>query len=286
MKKYIFSLILIIQAIFLSAQEVPLVLLRLDDNGMNHSVTQAIKAVADTGIPFSTSVLFTCPWYQEAVAVLKNYPNVSVGVHLALNSEWKYYRWGPVLGRSAVPSLVDKDGYFLPSTAEFLKSSYKLDEVEKELAAQIERALATGLKIDYIDYHMGTAVSTPELRAIIHTLAKKYRLGISGNLDEQYYTLFDVPIDTKKAEFMKYLNGLKPGKTNLVVMHVAQFDPEMKALIDMNNTGQHSEKDPLVAKHRAAELEALLSDDFQNFVSGKKVKLVTYSDLLKEQAKK
>src|SRR5688572_19619526 len=90
----------------------PELLLRLDDNGMNHAVTMAIQQVAETGIPFSTSVMFACPWYQEAVSVLKKYPSLSVGVHLTLNSEWKYYRWGPVLGRSAVPSLVDSNGYF------------------------------------------------------------------------------------------------------------------------------------------------------------------------------
>src|SRR5438093_9649721 len=108
------------------------VLLRLDDNGMNHSVTMAIQQVAETGIPFSTSVMFACPWYQEAVAVLKRFPQVSVGVHLTLNSEWKYYRWGPVLGKTAVPSLVDRDGYFYASSDEFLASHYKMEEVEKE----------------------------------------------------------------------------------------------------------------------------------------------------------
>src|SRR5215210_2091599 len=67
----------------------PEVLLRLDDIGMNHSVNLAIEQVAKTGMPISVSVLFACPWYQEAVEILKKYPNVTVGVHLALNSEWR-----------------------------------------------------------------------------------------------------------------------------------------------------------------------------------------------------
>ena len=53
-------------------------------------------------MPISVSVLFVCPWYQEAVDILKKYPNVTVGVHLALNSEWRGYRWGPVLGKAGV----------------------------------------------------------------------------------------------------------------------------------------------------------------------------------------
>src|SRR5512133_3194983 len=82
----------------------PEVLLRLDDVGMNHSVNTAIAKVAATGMPFSVSVLFACPWYQEAVEILKKNPQVAVGVHLALNSEWRGYRWGPVPGKAGVPS--------------------------------------------------------------------------------------------------------------------------------------------------------------------------------------
>ena len=70
----------------------------------------AVAKVAATGMPFSVSVLFACPWYQEAVEILKQHPQVTVGVHLALNSEWRNYRWGPVLGKGGVPSLVDSVG--------------------------------------------------------------------------------------------------------------------------------------------------------------------------------
>src|SRR5688500_12115180 len=79
-----------------AAPDPPEVLLRLDDVGMNHSVNLGVARVAATGMPFSVSVLFACPWYQEAVEILKKNPHVTVGVHLALNSEWRNYRWGPV----------------------------------------------------------------------------------------------------------------------------------------------------------------------------------------------
>lgn len=282
MKKY---LILVLFILFLyegsTAQEQsPQVLLRLDDNGMNHSVNMAIQQVAETGIPFSTSVMFTCPWYQEAVAVLKQFPNVSVGVHLVLNSEWKYYKWGPILGKTAVPSLVDSDGYFRASTDEFLASHYRLDEVEKELSAQIDRAMRSGLKIDYVDYHMWTAISTPQLRAIVEKLAKQNHLGISRYFGENYQTLFDTSIENKEAEFFRRMNHLEKSEVNLVVMHVAQDTPEMEALIDMNDADMHSETKPLVAMHRSKELSILLSRQFQSLVKSGSIKLVTYKDLV------
>ena len=284
MKKYtsVVAAILFAWTGVLSQSRQPKVLLRLDDNGMNHAVTKAIEQVAATGISFSTSVMFACPWYQEAVAILKKYPNISIGVHLTLNSEWKYYRWGPILGRSAVPSLVDSNGYFHPSTRTFLQSGYNLDEVEKELSAQIERALQSGLQIDYVDYHMGTATSTPELRTIVEKLAKKYKLGISRYFGEHYQTMFDIPVEQKKNDFLKSMQELVADKINLFVMHVAEATPEMNALVDMNNTDQHSETKPLVAMHRNAELQTLLSEEFQQLIREEKIKLVTYRDLVRQ----
>ena len=260
----------------------PKLLLRLDDNGMNHSVVMAIKQVAETGIPFSTSVMFTCPWYQEAVAVLKQFPAVSVGIHLVLNSEWKYYRWGPVLGKSAVPSLIDQNGYFLASSDEFLRSRYKLKEVKKELEAQIDLAMRSGLKIDYVDYHMLTAVSTPELRKLVEELARKHHLGMSRYFGENYQSMFDVPVETKESEFFKRISNLDPARVNLMVMHVAQDTPEMQALIDMNDAGMHSETKPLVSMHRSTELNILLSRQFHDLIKSGAIKLVTYRDLREE----
>lgn len=261
-------------------------MIRLDDIGMNHSVNMAAQKVAETGMPVSVSLQFACPWYQEAVEILKKYPNVSVGVHLTLTSEWKNYRWGPVLGRTAVPSLVDKDGYFPQSTRAFAKSGYKMDEIEKELSAQIERAMASGLKISYIDPHMGIALSTPELRALTEKLAHKYKLGISilskvNYFGETYKEMWGEPIATKKAAFLDYLNNkLDPKRPNLMVLHTATPSPEMDVLVDMNSNMMNSkEGKPLTSIHRQTELNALLSPEFKNMI-GRKFKLINYDQLL------
>src|SRR2546427_6190080 len=65
-------------------------IIRTDDVGMSHSVNMGVQRLLDTGLPVSVSVMFACPWYQEAVDILKRHPEVSVGIHLTLNSEWKY----------------------------------------------------------------------------------------------------------------------------------------------------------------------------------------------------
>ena len=88
-------------------------LIRCDDLGMSHAVNMAFKELMETGLKFSASVMFPCAWYQEAVDILKQHPEITVGIHLTLNAEWKNYRWGPIAGRDKVPSLVDENGYFL-----------------------------------------------------------------------------------------------------------------------------------------------------------------------------
>jgi chitin disaccharide deacetylase len=257
----------------------PEVLLRFDDIGMNHSVNLAIEKVAKTGMPISAGILVVCPWYQEAVEILRKYPNVSIGVHLALNSEWRGYRWGPVLGKGGAPSLVDSVGYFLPSTDAFLASKYDLGEVERELSAQVERALKSGLKITYVDAHMGMAWATPQLREVMERVAKKYGLGISTYFGESYYTIWGVAPAAKKSTLLAHLAKASPDTLSLIEVHVAERTPEMEAIYDMNAPAQNTPEAGVVA-HRNAELQAVLSPELAEMVRSGKIHLVTYQTLL------
>ncbi len=258
------------------------VLIRCDDIGMCHAVNTAAKEVLETGIPVSMSVMVPCPWFAEAVELLKKYPNVSIGIHLTLNAEWKQYRWGPVAGSQAVPSLVDSVGLFFPSRSALFGNNPKLSEIETELRAQIEKALHAGLKIDYLDYHMSAAVQTPETRAIVEKLAAEYKLGISRYYEEDeaqgwYFT----PPANKLDTMLLKLKTLQPGETKLFVIHVGLETPEMNAMEDANPWGP---KD--MSKNRAAELNALISPQFQQLLRDPKYRLVNYGMLNKEKGLK
>ena len=252
-------------------------LVRCDDMGMCHSLNMAIEKVAETGLPFSTSVMFACPWYQEAVDILKSHPEVGVGIHLTLNAEWKNYRWGPVLGREAVPSLVDSNGYFFPSRSKLFANSPKIDEIERELRAQIERGMSSGIKIDYLDYHMGAAVQTKELRSLVEKLAKEYGLGMSGYFHEKYSSItYSAPLGEKTDSLLAHVKNLKPG-INLQVVHVGLQNPEMNSLIDLNASGL-----PNMSKNREGELESLLSPELPKILKEKGIKPITYRNLIEK----
>jgi len=256
--------------------------IRCDDVGMCHAVNAGVRKVIATGIPFSASVMIACPWYLEAAEILRENPQVSVGIHLTLNSEWQHYKWGPVLGASKVPTLVDASGHFHTTEADFAAANVNLGEVRLELAAQIERALAAGLSVDYLDYHMLTAVSTPELRSVVEDLARHYGLGLSQYFGESSASIWDVAPENKLRGLLRVVERAKPGRLNLVVMHLGLDAPEMSALIDLNNP-----RDPFrVAQHRAAELEALTSPAFRRAIAERKIELVNYRDVIRRQGLK
>jgi predicted glycoside hydrolase/deacetylase ChbG (UPF0249 family) len=251
-------------------------IIRTDDIGMSHSVNMAMQKLVSTGMPVSVSVLFACPWYQEAVEILKQHSNVSVGIHLALNSEWKNYRWGPVAGSTAVPSLVDANGFFFPSSEALHQHNPSVVEVEKELRAQIDRALRSGVKIDYVDYHMGTVTRYPEFREVTERLAREYGLGMSEYFGEAEDAPQYAAAPAQKGDsLVAMINRLKPG-LNLVVTHVGIDDAELGALLDMNT----DQPLPDMSKHRQGELTALTSRRFSAALKARNVVLVTYRDLI------
>jgi predicted glycoside hydrolase/deacetylase ChbG (UPF0249 family) len=251
-------------------------IIRSDDAGMSHSVNMGLEKLIATGLPVSVSVMFPTPWYQETVEILKRNPAVAVGIHLTLNSEWKNYRWGPVLGRTAVPSLVDADGYFFQSAEALHRNNPNLQEVENELRAQIERALHSGLKIDYVDYHMGTAVRYPEFREITERLAKEFGLGMSQYFGETRHDPQYLAAPPNKADsLVAMIDRLHP-RYNLVVTHVGIDNAELGALLDMNVDGAL----PEMSKNRQGELDALTSPRFSEAIKARNIHLLTYRQLI------
>jgi predicted glycoside hydrolase/deacetylase ChbG (UPF0249 family) len=256
----------------------PELIVRLDDIGFCHAVNAAAERILNEGVCTSISVIVNTPWFPEAVEILKRHPEVSVGVHLTLNAEWKEYRWGPVLPRSEVPSLVDEDGHFFPSRKTFFTNNPKTAEVEKELRAQIDLALKKGLKISYIDYHMGTAVSTPELQRVVEKLATEYQVGISKYFRETYApTVYRIPPDKKLDHAIKIIDDMSERKRYLFVLHPGLHTPEMAAMTDQNASGVSE-----MSRHRQAITDLLCAPKFKATIQRRNLKLVGYKELKRQ----
>jgi predicted glycoside hydrolase/deacetylase ChbG (UPF0249 family) len=131
-----------------------------DDVGMCHAANTGAFEALRRGPATCGSVMVPCPWFQEAARLARESPDLDLGVHLTLNAEWPDYRWGPVAGRSAVPSLVDAEGR-LPRTMLEVLQNARPEEVEVELRAQVQSALDAGIDVTHLDSHMGTVLLPP-----------------------------------------------------------------------------------------------------------------------------
>lgn len=147
-----------------------------DDIGMCHAANEGAFEALERGAVTCGSIMVPCPWFREAAERARQSPAFDLGVHLTLNSEWPHYRWGPVAGRGRVPSLLDEQG-FLPRTSLEAVKRARPEEVEIELRAQIEMALAAGIDVTHLDSHMGTVFFPPFVDVYVK-LARDYRIPV------------------------------------------------------------------------------------------------------------
>lgn len=235
-----------------------LLIVHADDAGLSHSENRATISSLKKGIVNSYSIMVPCPWYFEMACFAKNNPNFDYGIHLTLTCEWEFYKFGPVLPISEVPSLVDENGHFFKKRDQ-LKERAKPSEVEKELEAQIKKALKFGLKPSHIDSHMYSVGASSEFFEIYRGLGKRYDLPfmISQQLmemvgldpkqhikeddiliDKAHYGIFEYFDSGKLAEYYANISDDLTNGLNIILIHPAFNDEEMKGItIDHPNFG-------------------------------------------------
>lgn len=266
-----------------------LLILHADDLGVAHAVNVASFDALDRGAISSASIMVPTPWVAEVAAYARAHPAADLGIHLTLTSEWETYRWGSVESKDKVPSLLDSAGTFPSETAPVATMAKPL-EVERELRAQIERALALGIRPTHVDSHMGALFTTPELIATYVKVARDYRLpflALRSNpsaapsppvtekdilLDTVIIAGPDVPRDQWKAFYLNAIANLEPGLTEMIV-HLGHDDAELQAV-----TVNH---EPYGSAWRQRDYDVVTSPEFRKALQDHHVILVTWRDLQK-----
>ena len=136
-------------------------ILHVDDAGMSWDSNEGALQALTEGVATSVSVMMPCPWTPGFVHSLKEHPEIDAGLHLTLTSEWVDYRWGPLMGKPAVPGLTDPEGALWPSV-EAVVTHASAEEVDAEIRAQLARARDMGFEPTHFDSHMGTLFATPQ----------------------------------------------------------------------------------------------------------------------------
>jgi len=266
-----------------------LLIIHADDLGVAHSVdTASFQALEEKDVT-AASVMVPCPWLTEVADFAKSHPGADLGIHLTLTSEWETYRWGPVAPRDQVQSLLDPDGYFYADNGP-VAAHARPEEAEREVRAQIERAMAMGINPTHLDIHMGTLAATPQLYSVLIKVAHEYHLPfmavrLPGHLGEEmlklvspddivldHLVMFDshVPENQWTASYVKAIESLQPGLSEMIV-HLAHDDSEMQAI-----TTGHPDYG---AAWRQRDFNAVRSAEFKQALKDNHIILVGWKQL-------
>lgn len=277
---FLFGFMMVYTSGFAQCKPVRLIV-RGDDMGFSHAGNEALIKCYKEGIEKSIEVLVPSPWFPEAVKMLEKNPNVDAGVHLSLTSEWETVKWRPL---TPCPSLTDSNGYFYPMiwpnknypNNALKEHAWKLDEVEKELRAQIELAMKKIPQISHISAHMGCTDLDKSVSDLVKKLVKEYKIDIDLKALGVKGTGYKGPHVTaaeKVKSFINMLDSLKPGETYLFVDHPALDGPEMRAIYHIGYE--------IVAEDRQGVTDLFTSPEVMQAIKRRNIQLISYADLKK-----
>ena len=267
-------------------RDAKLLILHADDLGVAHSENAAsFDALLKGGIN-SASIMMPTPWVTEVAAFSKANPTADLGLHLVMTSEWETFRWGGLAPNDKTPSLHDPDGT-MPRQTQTVATRAKLDEVERELRAQIDRAYAIGLKPTHVDSHMGALFNTPGLFATYVKVARSYRLPFlafigapspAGQSVLQPGDIFpdtvivadNVPKERWNQFYLDAVRNLKPGLSE-ILFHLGYDDAELRAV-----TVNH---DAYGSAWRQRDIDLVSSAEWKQALKDNKVVLVTWREI-------
>ena len=123
-----------------------------DDFGISQGVNEAIFRAHTQGVLNSTSIMITLKYVPQALEMAKQMPNLNIGLHANLTNE------NSVLSQNEIPLLVNESGKFKHgfvnlAILSLLHPKELKNQVKKEIKAQIEKAIACGIKLTHLDSH-------------------------------------------------------------------------------------------------------------------------------------
>jgi chitin disaccharide deacetylase len=254
-------------------------IVRGDDMGSSQASNEASIRCFKDGVMRDVEVMAVGPWFPEAARLLRGNPGLDVGLHLTLTSEWDNVKWRPL---TAAPSLVEPDGTFHPmiwpgphygKERALKEQPWKLDEIERELRAQIALTRREVPQLSHLSDHMGFQALGPEVVALVKRLAAEHRLDIDPEtLGVKWVGWEGKPVTPaeKIESFVRMLGKLEPG-TWLFVDHPALDTPEMRAT---GHVGYET-----VAVDRQGVTDAWTSPAVKELVKRRGIELIGYRDL-------
>ncbi len=148
----------------------PQLIVNADDFGFSPGVNEGVRLAHEAGALRSATLLAAGAAFDEAVDIAQSLPGLGVGCHLALAGL-------PALcAPAAIPTLAGPDGTLRPTLGAFvgpwLRGRIRPEDVRRELAAQIGKVRAAGIRPTHVDGHKHV-LALPGVLAIVLELCRE-----------------------------------------------------------------------------------------------------------------
>jgi predicted glycoside hydrolase/deacetylase ChbG (UPF0249 family) len=151
-----------------------------DDAGLDAGMTAGAIHAHTHGIVTACSVVANGRAFDDAIARLRDVPSLEVGVHLTLVEE-------RALTLLRFPK---KYTSFVPL---YLARLISIRDIERELRAQVERVLATGLRVTHLNGHQHLHL-LPRIFAVVKRIAREHGIGYIRIVDDRGGTARALPM--------------------------------------------------------------------------------------------
>ncbi len=259
-------------------------IIHCDDVGLSPSVNHATFAAFDQNLITSASVIMVSSSVNEVAQYASEHPDVDLGIHLTLTSEWPGARWKPLSPRDEVPSLVGPDGYLWHTVEDFVLNA-KAEEIERELNAQIDAAYALGIEPTHVDNHMFSLFASRHTLQVYVNVAHRRNLpfllakdaSLPPVLHDNEFILDAVLIaspvwrpENWLRHYLSQLATIKPGVSQLIV-HLGNDQPDL-----VSATGRFS---PWGSAWRERDFGAISRLEFSDMVRKRNINLISWKEI-------
>jgi len=256
-------------------------LVRADDAGSSWSSNIGCLRACTHGIARSIEVMMPCSWTSHAAMTLNDRPEIDIGIHLTLTSEWDAVKWRPL---TQARSLTDETGNFLPlllprqgdKRASLSQMDWSLDEIANEFRAQIALGVTMFKNVSHISSHMVKHFKDFDARIgdVNSDLCREFGLADDafghGLPRIEGYPKFPRDTEQRVEAFVKQMDQLGAG-TYIFIDHPAVASPAL------SETGHNGYED--VAEDRQTCLETLTSPAVRERIEQRGIELISYRDL-------
>ena len=267
-----------------------LLIIHADDLGLCESVNSATFESFKNRAISSASVMMTTDEINEVASFSNTNQNYDMGIHLTVTSEWKLHKWGGILNNEDIPSILNKKNHLYWNKRKFTKNG-KLDEIRKELQAQIDLGKSMGINPSHIDSHEGALFFDPDIFKLYLDLAKENDLlafvpiQASVHFDEnfkkpkhaiiidQFHMLPEgINVSEIKDYYFNVIKNLQPGLSQIIV-HLGKDEEELREI-----TIDHPNFD---YRWRQLDFDVFNSIDFKDHLKKHNIKIINWKDLKK-----